>query len=159
MTFVIYCIDSVKFLLNDPKKACISRNISLFYISLSNYSQTLVCMRNILLFFVFMVLTIGLYAQSNSNSDLLATNYNRQSISTPAQLQIFPNPAMNYIGVTNNNEAKQIVVYNLVGRKMKSFMAVDGETYFVGDLKRGMYLVQILGANNKVITTQRVSKK
>lgn len=114
-------------------------------------------MRNILLSFVFIVLTIGLYAQNSSNP--LAANYTSQSISTPTQLQIFPNPAVNYIGVSNSDDAQQVVVYNLVGRKMKSFSATNGEKYYVGDLKRGMYLVQILGNNNKVLTTQRVSKE
>ena len=114
-------------------------------------------MRNILLTFVFTVLTIGLYAQNSSN--LLATNYSSQSVSISTQLQIFPNPAANYIGVTDSEEAKQIVVYNLVGSKMKSFFATNGEKYYIGDLKRGMYLIQILGRNNKVLTTQRVSKE
>lgn len=117
-------------------------------------------MRNILLTFVFIVLTIGLYAQSASNpSNLLAANDNFSQEKEKKTLQIFPNPTTDYIAVTNYDGVQQIVVFNLVGRKMKSFAAASGEKYFVGDLKRGMYLVQILGDNKKVLTTQRVSKE
>ena len=48
----------------------------------------------------------------------------------------------------------------MVGRQMKSFEAGEVDSrYFIGDLNRGMYLVQILGENNKIITTKRVSKR
>lgn len=120
-------------------------------------------MKNFLLSFIFIFLTIGLFAQiagyDSGNSGLIAANFNTNQTVTETNLQIFPNPAVNYIGVSENSSVERIVVYNLVGRQMKTFPAADGEQYYIGDLRKGMYLVQLLGANSKVIKTQRISKR
>lgn len=72
-------------------------------------------------------------------------------------LRVFPNPAVDYIEVTLNQQVRQVAVYNLVGRRVKSFNYGDGEKYYIGDLPRGMYLVQLLGDRNRAITTQRIN--
>ncbi|MDX1942145.1 MAG: T9SS type A sorting domain-containing protein [Saprospiraceae bacterium] len=74
-------------------------------------------------------------------------------------IKIFPNPATEYIELTENKEVIKIVVYNLAGREMKRFDAFNGEKYYVGDLARGLYLVQLLDKSNQTIVTQRVSKR
>lgn len=111
--------------------------------------------RNILLAF-FLFLTIGLFAQragSGGGSDRISTEL------VQADLQVFPNPATSFIGVTHKGEVSKIKVFNLVGRQMKVFTAVQGEKHFVGDLPRGMYLVQLIDNKNKIITTKRVNKR
>lgn len=45
-----------------------------------------------------------------------------------------------------------------MGREAKSFEVEKGMKYDVADLKTGMYLVQIVDMNNKIITTQRLNK-
>ncbi|MBK7870850.1 MAG: T9SS type A sorting domain-containing protein [Saprospiraceae bacterium] len=76
-----------------------------------------------------------------------------------SSIKIFPNPATEYIELTENKEVLKIVVYNLAGREMKRFDAFNGEKYYVGDLARGLYLVQLLDKSNQTIVTQRVSKR
>ena len=119
-------------------------------------------MRNILLSFIFILLSVAMFAQisiyNGGGNGLLAANYSN-AVFEPANLQIFPNPAVDYIGVSENSSVERIVVYNLVGRQMKTFPAAEGEKYYVGDLRKGMYLIQLLGKNNKVIKTQRISKR
>ena len=45
-------------------------------------------------------------------------------------------------------------------REMKSFdVAEGGEKYYVADLPKGMYLIQLLGKSSKIIKTQRLSKR
>ena len=73
------------------------------------------------------------------------------------QLRVFPNPAVDYIEVSNSQQVKMLAVYNLVGRRVKTFQYGQGEKYFIGDLPRGMYLVQLIGDRNSVLTTQRVN--
>ncbi|MCO6475220.1 MAG: T9SS type A sorting domain-containing protein [Phaeodactylibacter sp.] len=113
-------------------------------------------MKQTLLFlFLFAFSLTVAYSQTSFSDRLSVPASNKEKV----DLQIFPNPATDYIGVTKNDVVRKIMVFNLVGRQMKSFEAVDGEKYYVGDLPRGMYLVQLLGTNDQIITTQRVNKR
>ncbi|MCB9290281.1 MAG: T9SS type A sorting domain-containing protein [Lewinellaceae bacterium] len=114
-------------------------------------------MKQTLLFLFFFVFALSVTYSQTSFSDRLSIKplSNKEKV----ELQIFPNPATDYIGVTKNDIVEQVMVFNLIGRQMKSFEATDGEKYYVGDLPRGMYLVQLLGADNQIITTQRVNKR
>jgi hypothetical protein len=74
-------------------------------------------------------------------------------------ITIFPNPATEYITVSNEDAVKNIVLYNMVGRKMRTFTIEKGEKYEIGDLPNGLYVVQLFSKTNKVLTTQRLTKK
>ena len=84
---------------------------------------------------------------------------NTSSPTLEKAIKIYPNPAVNFIGLNKVSGVGSIIIYNLVGRKMKKFVALKDEKYDVTDLPRGMYLVQLLGDDGKVVTTQRMSKK
>ena len=75
------------------------------------------------------------------------------------KITIFPNPATEFISIANDLNVKEVSIFNLVGRKMKTLDAVIGERYDVSNLPNGMYLVQLRDENLKVITTQRISKR
>jgi hypothetical protein len=75
-------------------------------------------------------------------------------------LEVFPNPATSHIGLTESQGVHKVVIYNLVGSQMKNFDEITPDKrYYVGDLPRGMYLVQILGEKNKVLATKRMQKQ
>lgn len=74
-------------------------------------------------------------------------------------VQIFPNPATEYIEVTAKQEIKEITIINMIGRRVKSFRFVDDQRYYIGDLPQGMYLVQFIDTREKVLTTHRVNKR
>jgi hypothetical protein len=107
-----------------------------------------------LLFTLFLALTIN--AQT-SFSDRLAFNFGGDH--DKVELQVYPNPATEYISINENSVVREIKIYNLVGRQMKSFEYANGERHYVGDLPRGMYLVQMIGSNDKILKTQRVNKR
>ena len=110
--------------------------------------------RNLLsIFFLFCGLILTAQNGNNDQVALLKTTTNK------GDLQVFPNPATNFISVSDNDNVKKVLVFNLVGRKMKSYDAVKGEKYYVGDLPKGIYLVQLLGNKNQILRTQRVSKR
>lgn len=76
------------------------------------------------------------------------------------EVKVYPNPATDYIALSNISNVKKIAIYNLLGRQMKSFTCHSAdEKHYVGDLPRGMYLVQIISNNDKIIKTQRVNKR
>lgn len=78
----------------------------------------------------------------------------------PLKISIYPNPATNYISVNKDENVREIAVFNLVGRKLKTFQNIEkDEHYDVSDLPSGMYLVQIIDTGNKIVTTQRISKR
>ena len=108
--------------------------------------------KNLLFILLSFFLTSAAFAQSNSDKQ------SAQLISKK-NISVFPNPAINFIGLSDTEDVKQLIVFNVVGRKMKSFMVSEGEKYNIAELPKGMYLVQILDYDNKVITTQRMSKR
>lgn len=114
-------------------------------------------MKQTLLLSFFFLLSLSLSAQ---------TNFWRLSATQPAatsikvELKIFPNPATDHISLTQQAGVKSIRVFNLVGKQMKAFPAAfAGEKYYIGDLPQGIYLVQMLGKDEKIITTQRLQKQ
>jgi hypothetical protein len=74
-------------------------------------------------------------------------------------ISIFPNPATDFIGLKNDEEVASIVIFNMVGRPVKRFVAHEGDKYDIAQLRPGFYLVQLLDSANKVLTTQRINKK
>jgi hypothetical protein len=74
-------------------------------------------------------------------------------------VSIFPNPTTDYFKIDSNRDIQKVVVFNLIGREIRTFDAVEETKYNVGDLPNGMYLIQLLGQNNKILTTQRLQKK
>ena len=109
-------------------------------------------MKHFLLLLVFgFCSTFLLGQQSYSN------NNTAQASSQRIDFRVFPNPATDYIQVSDNDIVQEVVVYNLVGRQVKSFSYSAGESFYIGNLPQGMYLVRLIGAENKVLTTKRVN--
>ncbi|MCH2083707.1 MAG: T9SS type A sorting domain-containing protein [Saprospiraceae bacterium] len=112
-------------------------------------------MKRTLLLAIF--LSVGLMAFSQNRSKKWSAT---QSSKDLVELKLFPNPATNYIGINGNVDAvKTLKIFNLVGKEMKSYKVTEGATYFVGDLVKGLYLIQLTDKKGKALTTQRVSKR
>ena len=117
-------------------------------------------MKKILLFLLFALTCSLTYGQSDYYGDDSADDKVVIAQLTSAKnLKVFPNPATDYISLDNNSGVQKIAVFNLIGNEVVSFNVEEGEKYYVGDLRIGMYLVQIIGSNNKTLTTLRLSKK
>lgn len=79
------------------------------------------------------------------------------SSSLAVEYQVYPNPAVDYIQISDNAAIERVALFNLAGREIKSFTYRSEEKYFVGDLPKGMYLVQLLGPQNRPLATRRIS--
>ena len=79
--------------------------------------------------------------------------------STPviAEYQVFPNPAVDYFQISDNTAIQKVALYNLAGREIKSFTYRSEEKYYVGDLPKGMYLLQFVGPQNRRLATRRIN--
>ena len=76
-----------------------------------------------------------------------------------SELRVYPNPVVDNFEITATGDVELVRVYNLVGREVKQYDYEAEQLYYVGDLPRGMYLVQLIGADNKAIITRRLNKK
>jgi len=89
--------------------------------------------------------------------------FNQMSTSTfdfkKADIKIYPNPTIDFISLTEDDQVERLIIYNIVGRPVKLFDANYSNHYDVMDLPTGMYLVRLMGKNDRTIKTVRLSKK
>jgi len=115
-------------------------------------------MKQTLLSLIFGLFLIAGYAQLGPASH--ANNQQKEKESFSEVVSIFPNPATHFIGLTNYDEnIEQIHVYNILGRRMKTFEVSDDQRYYIADLNKGIYLVQLIDPEGKIVRTQRMSKR
>lgn len=107
-------------------------------------------MKHFILVSFFAFTSLALSGQSNSDGGGSAS----------VKVSIYPNPATNFISINKDENVSDIAIFNLVGRKLKTFQNVEkDEHYDVSDLPVGMYLIQVIDNNKKILTTQRISKR
>ena len=76
-----------------------------------------------------------------------------------ARLAVYPNPVTDYLEVQGASDVNQLVLHNILGRRMRSFNVAPGSRYYVGDLPSGMYLASLLNRNGSIMKTFRLSKR
>ncbi|MBK6901679.1 MAG: T9SS type A sorting domain-containing protein [Saprospirales bacterium] len=74
-------------------------------------------------------------------------------------LRIFPNPSADYFALTSSLGVQKIVLYNVVGRIVRTFEVAEGKKYNIADLPDGMYLAGLVGKGGDVMRTMRISKR
>ncbi len=77
------------------------------------------------------------------------------NISRP-NIKIYPNPTAQYISITDATDVDKLIVYNIVGRPVKTFKATYENQYNVGHLPIGMYLVRVVNAKEQTLKTIRL---
>ena len=75
------------------------------------------------------------------------------------EMTLYPNPTTGTIHLNNAPGVETLEVYNLVGRKVKSFPVVEDKKYDLTTLPPGMYLVRMLNERQRVLVTRRVQKR
>lgn len=108
---------------------------------------------------LLLICSILLVSFTIQGQTVKAKGISSTSASAKADLKIYPNPASNFIQLKVTAGVSAIIIYNLVGRKIKDFTPAKDKTYLIADLPKGMYLIQLLDFSGKVLTTQRLSKK
>ena len=91
-------------------------------------------MKKLILAIAFAFISFAASAQMEKRSDNIT-------------ISIYPNPATEFITLNNEDVVKNIVLFNMVGRKMRTFTAEKGERYEIGDLPNGLYVIQVFGKN------------
>lgn len=95
----------------------------------------------------------GIFAQNAENVEISAANIQ------PYELRVFPNPATDSFAVVDNYLVDEIVLYNIIGRKVRSFKHESNQKYSLVDLPDGMYFVSLVSHEDGVLKTLRISKR
>lgn len=73
-------------------------------------------------------------------------------------LTVFPNPTADYFNIRGGNGVDRVVLYNVLGREMRSFNVAPGQRYYIGDLPNGLYLASMVDNNKGIVKTLRLKK-
>ena len=94
-----------------------------------------------------------------NNKQLSYLNTSSTAFQSP-KIKVYPNPATHYIKLSKLQGVRKIKILSLIGSPIKLYDVIAlEEKYNVADLPNGLYLVQLLDNNNKVVTTQRLNKR
>ncbi len=111
-------------------------------------------MKQTVLLILFTFLTLTAFSQTSFN-DRLNIDFQSEKI----DIQVYPNPVVDNLRVSDSDEIDKVHIFNLVGKTVKSYDYLKGRNYFVGDLPKGIYLVQFSDRKSKTIITKRISKR
>ncbi|MCB0704012.1 MAG: T9SS type A sorting domain-containing protein [Saprospiraceae bacterium] len=76
-----------------------------------------------------------------------------------SSLQVYPNPTTDFFMLGGDTVVDQVVVYNLLGRQVRSFHAYQNARYDLSGLPDGIYLVSLLNEEAGTLKTVRLSKR
>lgn len=111
--------------------------------------------RGILLIIIAFLFNSFLYAQNNVPA---IYGNNQEQSKTIEELRIFPNPAIDYVQISNNALVKKIVILNIFSKEVKSFQHYNNAQHDISDLKPGLYIIKMIDEKNKVLKSLRFNK-
>ncbi len=80
----------------------------------------------------------------------------KEQLLSNGEVLVYPNPARNIINIESNNEIKEVVVYNLLGQKIKQYHSAVN-TIDISDIANGIYVINI--TTDKGVTTKKFIKE
>lgn len=81
------------------------------------------------------------------------------NIEKEVNVNIFPNPTTESLGITNDENIKSIYIYNIVGKEVSVLDHTPGTIHDVSALRNGMYIVRMHDAKGDVVKATRLSKR
>lgn len=112
----------------------------------------LIAMRLTLLFIFTLLFNVSIFAQADYTEKFADEIQSYE-------LRVFPNPTTDSFAVVDNIIVDEIILYNIIGRKVKTFAHESKKRYSLGDLPDGMYFVSLISASEGVLKTVRISKR
>jgi len=85
-------------------------------------------------------------------SESIASTNNRSR----SNIKIYPNPTAQYISLMDGINVDQLIIYNIVGRPVKTFKVDYMNQYDVSQLPIGIYLVRLLNKREQTLKTIRL---
>ncbi len=104
------------------------------------------------------VFEVGNETNTVTGKFIFSSTTKTKDVKSESNITIYPNPAIDYFMISDNPTVDKIVVYNIIGRQMRSFKAVEGTKYYINDFPEGIYIIRLLNANGGTLKTTRFSK-
>ena len=102
----------------------------------------------------------GCYAFNSSDNKVVVIKDTALGLSEfyfKNRLSIYPNPAVDYISITNSQNIEKILIYDLTGKLVSQFYN-KSENLYLGNLASGSYFVEIHDKNNRTINRKLLKK-
>lgn len=74
-----------------------------------------------------------------------------------SELRVYPNPSTEYFQITNDTDVSQIVVSNIIGKKVIETTHYKGESHNVSYLDKGIYLVRMIDKASNILDVKRIT--
>lgn len=111
-------------------------------------------LQTLLLSFVLLI-AVSVSATANNGGD----NDGVKTHQTNNDIRVYPNPAIDYIMVTENDNVDKVWIYNILGKRVKAYKVETPDAkYDIRDLPRGMYIVRLIDHDGELVMTRRVNK-
>jgi hypothetical protein len=72
-------------------------------------------------------------------------------------ISVYPNPTTDFFQIMNDESVNQIVVSNIIGKKVIEKSHYSGETHQVSQLDKGIYLVRLIDRNSNILGVKRIT--
>ena len=88
-----------------------------------------------------------------------STTATREFLKSGSSVRIYPNPTTDYFMLSDNSDVvERVIIYNIIGRQVKSYKAIDNFKYTVNDLPEGIYIIRLLNNSSNTVKTIRLNK-
>ncbi|MCB0631883.1 MAG: T9SS type A sorting domain-containing protein [Saprospiraceae bacterium] len=75
------------------------------------------------------------------------------------QVRVYPNPTPGIFRLSDHEQIRQVVIFNLVGRPVHSFTYSPGDSYDISKLPKGTYMVQLQDKQGQILVTKMINKQ
>ena len=75
------------------------------------------------------------------------------------EINVFPNPALDYITLSDDTNVDQVVIFNTLGKPVLTYEVDPSNTYRVADLPNGLYLISLVSNEEGILRTTRLMKR
>lgn len=80
-------------------------------------------------------------------------------INKEKNISIYPNPATDHFKISDTKDLESIIIYNLIGKPVKTIKDFSDNMFFIDELQDGTYLVQFNSKNNNTLQTSKLTKR
>ena len=96
---------------------------------------------------------------TNKNTQVVKLNFETKQKVKEENLnfKIYPNPTSDYFMLEGDGIDK-VVIYNIIGREVRSYKVTEGAKFTVSDLPEGIYIVRLITAAGLPVKTIRLSR-
>jgi hypothetical protein len=104
------------------------------------------------------VFEVGNESNTVTGRYLFSTTTRAKETNVNNNIRIYPNPTVDYFQLTDDDGVDKVVIYNIIGRQIRSYKVTDNAKYNVNDLPEGLYIIRLLTANGSTVKTIRLSR-